>query len=348
MHMNVTGHEYCIYTRTDIAGMCVEGGRSVMHFFLCSNNKGGFFRSPSHLPCFFLDNGVRQIKLPDIEATALARFSRFHGDRMEKYLSVALCFYGSAVNGEGERVFQSGRLGEASAEKIMFMLGSVMLKSTGYSMGNDVQGESLRVVSKLTTFLVRSRFFVDKLETVYATPMSDPLGLLRMCIMRIRSNQLGYALASFSSGSGDTVTAYDIVVLAMWKTLSGFMLMCEAGNFNDSYIVKEDAVMRVSAIARRVRVGMLAAALQCKPDDVAVRLLQLIRCAVNHAMYFLMNFVYTYIEDSAKKHDRFSVMLKLAPFMRVHRVDYVMMYGDSLNCMKTFYIHCLVDFVTIL
>ena len=42
MSVNITGHEYCIYTMSDITGMCVDGGRLVMHFFLRRNNKGGF------------------------------------------------------------------------------------------------------------------------------------------------------------------------------------------------------------------------------------------------------------------------------------------------------------------
>jgi len=42
MSINVTGHEYCVCTMFDISGLCVEGGKSVMHFFLRRNNRGGF------------------------------------------------------------------------------------------------------------------------------------------------------------------------------------------------------------------------------------------------------------------------------------------------------------------
>lgn len=333
-------------------------------------------KNSSQLPCFFHDEGVRYLMFSDTEEIAKARFSRVKDDLMQAYLSDVLSFWGKAVNGNQEKIFEQGLKGAVPKGIIKYMLGSVMLKSTAEG---EIETESLAAVDGLNQALSRSEFFVNKVDMLAMVSLGEvkltTLISLVMCSEEAWSmaemdegntleNQMCNVLSIYSFSSQAEVSIYDLVLIGMWRTIVCFFKMCETGNFGDTFLFKEEAVLQASKLCRSLKASGIAAVMKCSVDDVPAKTLDLMRCVVNHTMYYLMMFVYTYIEDFIESkiqqyyrvtelqqdlsvmHDRFCMMLKLMPNMSVQRIDYVMTYGDSMNCMRSFYIHCLVDFVT--
>lgn len=336
--------------------------------------------SPARVPSFFNEEGMRHFNFSCPEEAARMRFSRQNGESMNEYLSDVVSFWETCSNGNEERVFQESVRGVVPADIVMYMMASPMLKSTSFSASDELKMKSLKIVESITTALSRHDFFPHKLDMISMVSMSETK--LTNLLSVVLCNEGAWSPADFdcedsiesltcemlslyTSGPTSEVTAYDIVMLGMWRCLVGFFKMCETGNFKDTFLCKEDAVTEAMRLCRALRPSVVAAVLKCSIEDVTARLVDLVRCTVNHTMYFLMMFVYTYIEDFieskmlrhyhitglkevlSRKHDTFCMMMKMLPNVSFYKVDYIMAYGDSMDCMKTLYIYGVIDCVTL-